>query len=97
MDAAALLSTACRLAVLLARLASWPLTTSINALVVLLRPLYALTIFALLPFVHLAHAAIAIIALPFNVKWLEQIEVINSRLSTTCAAACCGCRQPPES
>jgi hypothetical protein len=75
MDPQALLPIAARLVVHLARLAWWPVAKLIGAAIILLRPFYVVITFALLPFIHLAHALVRVLSLPFSVKWLEQIEV----------------------
>lgn len=81
MDPIIVLSIARRLVLHLARLTWWPIAKLITLAVILLRPFYLLVTFALLPFIHLAHAIFQVVSLPFTVKWLEQIEVTaNSSL-----------------
>lgn len=55
----------------------WPITKLFHLIVFLLAPIWTLVSFVLLPFVHLAQTIYNIITLPFSVKWLERIEVLQ--------------------
>ncbi len=51
------------------------LTPLIRGVVFLLSPIWIVASFLLLPFIHLARGLFTVITLPFQVKWLERIEV----------------------
>ncbi|KAJ5061429.1 hypothetical protein J3E72DRAFT_242011 [Bipolaris maydis] len=77
-----------RLVLHLARLTWWPVAKLITLALILLRPFYLLVSFALLPFVHLAHAIFQVVSLPFTVKWLEQIETLYVFLGIAALIGC---------
>jgi hypothetical protein len=60
---------------LVSHIVLWPLVKLANVVISILSPICTLAAFLLLPFIHLAHVFAAIVAFPFQVKWLERIEV----------------------
>ncbi|XP_014554066.1 hypothetical protein COCVIDRAFT_39963 [Bipolaris victoriae FI3] len=88
MDPIVVLLIARRLVLHLARLTWWPIAKLITLAVILLRPFYLLVTFALLPFIHLAHAIFQLVSLPFTVKWLEQIETLYVFLGIAALIGC---------
>ncbi|RMZ69728.1 hypothetical protein GMOD_00010303 [Pyrenophora seminiperda CCB06] len=88
MDAATVFTVTARLSTQLARLMWWPISKLINACIILLLPFYNLIAFILLPFIHLTHAIITILSIPFRVKWLEQIETLYVFLGTAGLVGC---------
>jgi len=56
----------------------WPMTKLFHLIVFLLAPIWTLVSFILLPFIHLGQTIYNIITLPFSVKCLERIEVLQS-------------------
>jgi hypothetical protein len=56
----------------------WPITKLFHVILFLLAPIWTLVSFILLPFNHLAQTIYSIVTLPFSVKWLERIEVLQS-------------------
>jgi hypothetical protein len=53
----------------------WPINKLINTIIILLSPFYHVISFVLLPCIHLGHAIVRVLSIPFTVKWLERIEV----------------------
>jgi len=77
MDARTVLDIATRVSVALARVVWFPISKAINLVIILLLPFYNVITFFLLPFIHLGQAVIRVLSIPFGVKWLERIEVLN--------------------
>jgi len=73
---------------LVARLAWWPLSTLLHALVALAAPFYHVAVFVALPLLHAASTAIHIASLPFTVQWLERIETLYVYLGTAALIGC---------
>jgi hypothetical protein len=78
MDPTTVFFVAVRICVQLAYLIWFPIHKIINLAIILLRPFYNVITFVLLPFIHLGHAIIGVLSIPFSIRWLERIEVFTS-------------------
>lgn len=63
------------IAFLIFNILAWPVVKLAHVAIVLLSPFYVLVSFLLLPFIHLARTFVNIASFPFQVQWLERIEV----------------------